>query len=131
VGLVIIGDDGEILKELRSIQSPQGEAFSPDTVIRLAVSREDQVVKCRLGAGGVTSDKRFESEFAPFGGWTGGSSAVDGIIIVTTDGDLISTDGEVMMDSPGKKLGFKLYRHNPKTKEANKAEMATPRKPSD
>ena len=131
VGIVVIGDDGSILKELHPIQSPQGETFSPDTVIRLAVSREDTVVKCRLGVGGFTTDKRIENEFAPFGGWTGGSSAVDGIVIVTTDGDLISMDGDVMMNSPGKKLGFKLYRHDPTIEKANKSEQATPRKLSD
>ncbi len=114
VGIVLIGDDGKVIKELRPTQSPQNEAFSPDTLIRLAVSQQDQVVKCRLGVGGVTSDKLIESEFAPFGGWTGRCTPVDGIVLVTTDGDTISSDGDVMMNSLGKKLGFKLYRHKPK-----------------
>ena len=113
VGIVVIGHDGKVMKELRPTQSPVNEAFSPDTLIRLAVSQHDQEVKCRFGVGGVTSDMLLDSEFAPFGGWTGRCTPVDGIVLVTTDGDIISSDGVVMMNSKGKKLGFKLYRNRP------------------
>ena len=114
VGFVVIGDDGNILSEHLAVQMTSGEPFPPDTIVRLAVSRQDQVVKCRLGVGGVTANKVFENEFGTFRGWTDGCDPIDGIILVTSDGEIFTTQGEVLMRSKGKKLGFKLYRDLPK-----------------
>lgn len=114
VGFVVIGDDGKILSEHPAAEMAPGKPYSPDTIIRLAVSRQDQVVKCRLGVGGVTVNKVFENEFGTFRGWTDSCDPVDGIILVTTDGEIFTAQGEVLMRSKGKKLGFKLYRDLPK-----------------
>jgi hypothetical protein len=114
VGFVVIGDDGAILSEHAASQLTSGAAYSPDTVVRLSISRNDQAVKCRLGVGGVTVDKVFENEFGTFRGWSDGCEPVDGIVLVTTDGENFTTQGDVLMRSKGKKLGFKLYKDLPK-----------------
>ena len=118
VGFVVIGDDGKIVSEHSAAQMTSGRPYPPDTIVRLAVSRQDQLVKCRLGVGGLTVNKVFENEFGAFRGWTDGCDPVDGIILVTTDGEIFTTQGEELMRSKGKKLGFKLYRDLPnKTSE--------------
>ena len=114
VGFVVVGDDGKILSERPAAQRTSGEPYPPDTIVRLAVSRQDQLVKCRLGVGGVTVNEVFENEFGAFRGWTDGCDPVNGIILVTTDGEIFTTQGEELMRSKGKKLGFKLYRDLPK-----------------
>ena len=57
----------------------------------------------------VTINRVFDGEFGPFRGWTDACEPVDGIVLVTSDGETLTTDGKEMMRSRGKKLGFKLY----------------------
>lgn len=89
VGLVVVGDDGKILHEHPASTSTTGNGLSPDAVIRLAISREDQIVKCRLGVDMVTINRVFDGEFGPFRGWTDGCEPVDGIVLVTSDGLMV------------------------------------------
>jgi hypothetical protein len=109
VGLVVVGDDGKILQEFPASTTTTGAGLSSDSIIRLAISREDQIVKCRLGVEMVTINREFDGQLGPFRGWTDGCEPVDGIVLVTSDGETLTTDGEAMMRSKGKKLGFKLY----------------------
>lgn len=128
IQVVVVGSEGEIVQE--GVSVGYDSVLDPEMEIALALKKVGADVEIKLRGGGGSVSSTMESVLT---GNTWASSANNGVyegfVVIATNSNGAAMNSQSALSESGNKLCLRLQPY--KSKKQNKADMATPRKPSD